>query len=172
MSFDWSVLRRIRKREGMTIHGLSELSGVSYVALSKLERNQANPEFRTIERVSRALGVPTHNLVALAEHRPPYDAREKHKEVAEGFDCRWVAIGKTRVCYVEADAGAAGCAEEFHEHEYEHCYVLSGRVQVTVRDTPYTLKAGEGLGWDSQVDHGYEVLEDATWVTVLTPKQP
>ena len=75
MSFDWSVLRRIRKREGMTIQGLSELSGVSYVALSKLERNQANPELRTIERVSRALGVRSHNRVARAERGPPCDAR-------------------------------------------------------------------------------------------------
>ena len=68
MTYDFAIIRHLRKRLGLTIFGLSEKCGVSYVALSKLERNLGNPELKTLDKIARALGLETHNLLALAEH--------------------------------------------------------------------------------------------------------
>lgn len=54
MTYDFTVLRELRKKRKLTIAKLSEMCNVSYVAISKLERNQGNPELKTLDRISRA----------------------------------------------------------------------------------------------------------------------
>jgi transcriptional regulator with XRE-family HTH domain len=172
MTYDFSVLRELRKKRKLTIAKLSELCGVSYVALSKLERGQGNPELRTLDRVSRALGLATHNLLALAEQKQPIRATAKTCKVLGKADCRQMALDGVRVFCITAPQGASGWAPEFHVDDFERCFVLDGKVRVTVRGQPYVLGPGEGLSWDCLFEHNYEVLEPATFITVLTPKRP
>ena len=54
--FDFSVLRELRKREGLTIEATSKRSGVSPAVISKLERNQTRAELETLFRISRVFG--------------------------------------------------------------------------------------------------------------------
>ena len=52
------VIQRIRKNIGMTQKELSEISGISYSYLTKLEIGEnANPSLDTIEKIIKALGV-------------------------------------------------------------------------------------------------------------------
>ncbi len=172
MTYDFSILREIRKRRNLTINDLSKACGVSYVALSKLERNQANPELRTLDRISRALEMPTHALLALAEHKHPVSAAEEARQEVDGFETRVINLDGTRVCYVSARKGAAGCDPDMHEDDYEHCFVIDGRVKVSIRSSEYELGAGEGLAWDCMFEHTYEALEKSRFISVLTPKRP
>jgi len=172
MTYDFSILRELRKKRKLTIAKLSELCGVSYVAISKLERNQGNPELKTLDRISRALQLPTHNLLALAEQKRPIRAEETTCRLLETADCRHVNLDGTRIFVVTAPKGAAGRQAEFHRDDYEHCYVLEGKVKTTVRQTDYTLVPGNGLSWDCIFEHNYEALEDSVFIIVLTPKRP
>jgi len=173
MTYDFTILRQLRKKKGLTIANLSELCGVSYVALSKLERNQGNPELKTLDRISRALELPTHNLLALAERKHPVRAKEVRDEPhMEKAKTRHVSLDGVRIIYLEAQKGMAGVAPEMHQDDYEHCYVLKGRVRVTIRGTEHDLGPGEGIVWDCFFDHMYQALEASTFITVLTPKRP
>jgi len=172
MAYDFSILRLLRQRKGVTISELSQKCGVSYVALSKLERNQGNPELRTLDRISRALGLATHNLMALAERKHPVHAQEKTAQLLETAQCRFVDIDGTRVFHFTAPKGARGYGGEFHQDDYEHCYVLDGHLKVTIRGSRYDLKAGQALVWDCHFDHNYEAAEDTTFLVVLIPKRP
>lgn len=172
MPYDFSVLRELRKRRKLTIAQLSELCKVSYVAISKLERSQGNPELKTLDRIAQALDLPTHNLLALAEQKRPTRAKEATCKVLQEGDCRHVDLDGTRIFYITAPKGASGIAPEFHRDDYEHCFVLDGKVRATIRGTPYTLGAGDAIQWDCIFEHNYEVLEDATFIGVLTPKRP
>jgi transcriptional regulator with XRE-family HTH domain len=170
MVYDFGVLRELRKRRNLTISKLSELCNVSYVALSKLERNQGNPELKTLDRISHAMDMPTHNLLALAEQQRPVQTREKTSKVLGKADCRHVTIDGTRILCIRAPRGASGDAAEFHAGDHEQCFVLEGKLKVTVGGNSYVLDAGEAMGWDCQLDHNLEVVEPATFISVHTAK--
>lgn len=172
MTYDFSILRELRKKRKLTINTLSQLCGVSYVALSKLERNQGNPQLKTLDRISRALGIATHNLLALAEHKHPTQTTQNTCRFLETAECRHVDLDGTRILCVTAPQGAKGWAAEFHRDDYERCFVLDGRVKITIHGTDYVLGAGDALAWDCLFDHNYEVLQPSTFITVLTPKRP
>ena len=172
MTYDFSILRELRKKRKMTIADLSAKSGVSYVAISKLERNQGNPELKTLDRISQALEIPTHNLLALAEQKRPTRAAESTRKILEVADCRHVDLEGLRVFVIRAPKGATGRQAEFHQDDYEHCFVLKGKVKVTVRGSDYTLGPGEGLSWDCIFEHNYEALEASEFIAILTPKHP
>jgi len=175
MPYDFTILRELRKKRGMTIAQLAEASGVSYVVISKLERNQGNPELRTLDRISAALKLPTHNLLALAEQKRPTRAAEARRTVLETAVCRGVDLDGTGLFYLTAPAGARGARSEYPEHSedhYEHCFVLDGRLRVTVRGEEFVLGPGEALRWDGLVDHAYEALEDSTFIVAVVPKRP
>ncbi|MBE3098478.1 MAG: helix-turn-helix domain-containing protein [Planctomycetes bacterium] len=171
MTYDFSVLREIRKRKDLTITGLSKKCGISYVSLSKLERNQGNPELKTLDRVARALGMTSHNLLALADQQRPTPAAEQTAKVLGKATCRFVNLDGTRVFVIRAPKGAAGSEAAFHGDDHERCFVLEGRLKVVVRDSEYVLGPGQGLTWDSLFEHSYEALEHATFIKILTPKQ-
>ena len=173
MTYDFSVLRQIRKRRKLTIDKLSQMAGVSYVAISKLERSEGNPGLRTLDRICRALKMPTHNLLALAERKHPAPVTEKtFKTLGGKAKCRLVELDGMHIFHITAQKGARGAAAKFTEDDYERCFVLEGRIRITIHGSPYTLKAGDGLCWDCFYEHEYEVLEESTFITILTPKQP
>ncbi|WP_209122891.1 helix-turn-helix domain-containing protein [Alkalihalobacillus sp. BA299] len=58
-------IRELRKRKGMSLDRLSELSGISKSYLSYIERGlQTNPSISVLEKMAQALGV---ELVFLIE---------------------------------------------------------------------------------------------------------
>lgn len=173
MAYDFSVLRQLRKKRKLTVATLSRMARVSYVSISKLERNEGNPELRTLDRISQALEIPTHNLLALAEQKHPTRADEQMFKILGGkAKCRLVELDGTRIFCVTASKGAIGAAVEFHADDYERCFVLEGKLKITIHGRPYTLKAGDGLCWDCFYEHEYEALERSRFITILTPKQP
>jgi transcriptional regulator with XRE-family HTH domain len=172
MTYDFSILRELRKRRSMSITALGKKCGVSYVALSKLERNQGNPELKTLDRIALALGIPTHNLLALADQRRPSKAAEQSAKILGKATCRFVNLDGTRIFVIRAPKGSAGSDSAFHSDDYERCFVIEGRLRVVVRENEYTLHAGDGLVWDSVYDHAYEAMEPTTFVKVLSPKHP
>lgn len=172
MPYDFSVLRLLRKRKNMTVGDLSRKCRLSYVNLSKLERNIGNPELRTLDRISRALDISTHYLLALAERKRPSVVHDASAKTLGTGEHRYVNVSGVRIFYVHAPAGASGCGREYHDDDYEYCYLLEGRLKVTVREKDYTLEAGEAMMWDCQFDHNYEALEPVVFITILVPKRP
>jgi transcriptional regulator with XRE-family HTH domain len=173
MPYDFTVLRELRKKKGWTVNDLSEKCGVSYVALSKLERNKGNPELKTLDLISRALGLPTFQLVALAEGKGPVLSKAHRAKLAGNqAECCHVNLDGTRICWIETPAGPVAWMPEIHAEDYEHCLVLDGRLKVTIHGTEYNVAAGQGLCWDSFLEHSYEALAPTKFVKVLVPKRP
>lgn len=62
-----AAIRRLRKREGMTIEELALRSGLDTTAVSRVERGVADPVWSTVRRLGKALGVAPIEVIALAE---------------------------------------------------------------------------------------------------------
>ena len=56
-------LRELRKQRFLTQHMLAQRSGVSQVAIARIERNRAEPHFSTIHKLANALGVSPEEFV-------------------------------------------------------------------------------------------------------------
>ena len=50
-------IRRARKRRGLTMQQVAEISGVSISFISQVERNLVSPSVNSLQKISRALGM-------------------------------------------------------------------------------------------------------------------
>ena len=49
---------------------------------------------------------------------------------------------------------------EIHEDDFELCWVLEGRLEISLPGEIQSLSAGEALQFDAILEHGYRVIED------------
>ena len=159
MYFDFSFIRSLRKREGMNIAALSNLSGVSPAVISKLERNLCKAELETIHRIARALGQNTSDFMMLAESTSAHkNAEAKLKE--ENFMFREVKYGNVRCLLGKGKAGSRVDSPEIHRDNYELCWVIDGKVNFFLPGERHELKKGDSIQFDAMLEHTYEVVED------------
>ena len=157
--FDFSILRELRKRGGLTITDLSRQTGISSAVISKLERNQTAAELATLFSLSRAFGMNTTDLLTLAEARMAHKTRETTYP-SGAFRFRKIQYGNLSALLGEASAGGNVSKPEIHEDDLELCWVLRGHVKVTLPHEHYDLKTGECVQFDAIREHTYEVIQD------------
>ncbi|MEX2382109.1 MAG: XRE family transcriptional regulator [Opitutales bacterium] len=158
--FDFSILRQLRKREGLNIGEVSRRSGVSSAVISKLERNQSQAGLETLYKLSRVFGMSATDLLALTESRLAH-RKQAENHVAGGFHFQEIQYANLRCLAGQARAGARVSRPEIHRDDYEICWVLQGRIRFTLPHEIHDLGAGEAIQFDAIFDHVYEAIEDA-----------
>ncbi len=56
-------LNQLRTREALTQRDLSERTGLTIAAISRIERNQVEPRLSTVRKLANALGVHPSELI-------------------------------------------------------------------------------------------------------------
>lgn len=163
--FDFSVLREIRKREGLTMEAVSQRSGISVPVISRLERNQTTAELETLFKLSRVFGMNAADLLALAESRSAHRTQEtRHR--SGGFEFREVRYGNALCLYGQARKGSTLSRPEIHGDDYEICWVLKGRIRFRLPHEVHELRAGQAMQFDAILEHTYEALADSELMIV------
>jgi len=155
--FDLSVLRTLRQQRSLTLQGLSKASGVSVAVISKLERNQQTPSIDTVYRLGRAFGMSATDLLAMAESSLAHRAQEKSHASGE-FRFREIRYANTVALLGEAPAGAAISRPEVHHDDTEVCWVLDGRLQLSLPHETFELSGGQSIQFDAIQEHTYAAL--------------
>lgn len=167
---DFSIVRDLRKREGLTLDDLSQRSGLSVSVLSKLERNQNLVELETLYRLARAFSLSASDLLALAESVSAH--RKTAQRYRSGpFNFEKIAFQGLDCFHATAKAGDSLKHPEAHGDELEICWVLQGRIRIKLPREQQELAAGEALKFDAILEHSYEILEDAELTIVHLTKQ-
>ncbi|HKK19321.1 MAG TPA: XRE family transcriptional regulator [Opitutales bacterium] len=169
LTLDFSVVRDLRKRAGMTLDDVSRKSGVSIAGLSKLERNQNMIELDTLYRLARVFGLSATDLLNLAE------SCSAHLKAAEfyrsgPFDFERVSFKGLDCFNAKAKAGERLSKPEAHGDEFEICWVRSGEVRITLPREQHELGPGQALKFDAALEHGYEIIEDSEMTIVHIEK--
>jgi len=163
LMFDFSALRLLRTQRNLTIADLSATSGVSAAVISKLERNLQSAELDTVFRLSRAFGMSATDLLALVEsplvHRT---AEDQHR--SGSFKFRQVRFANVVAMEGTAPAGAMLSRPEIHRDDNELCWVLEGRLRLSLPHEVCELSAGESIQFDAILEHTYHSLEDCRFV--------
>lgn len=162
---DFSVIRDLRKRSGMTLEAVSQRSGVSIAGLSKLERNQNMVELDTLYRLARVFGLSATDLLSLAESCA---AQVKEAEVYQSGPFHFEKLTfKGLSCFqATAHAGDSLTKPEAHGDEFEICWVRSGKIGIALPKEKHVLSAGQAIKFDAALEHTYEIHEDSE-LTIL-----
>lgn len=168
--YNFSVVRDLRKRDGLTIADLSKKTGISPAVISKLERNQAVAGLGTLFRLARAFGITAAELLALIESRTAQCKKETER-IAGDFHFRMIEFANSKCYYAEASKGAQRSNPDAHRDDYETCWVLEGSVKVVLPYETHVLKAGDCLQFDALFEHTYEAMEDCRIIIQHIHKQ-
>jgi len=158
--YDFSVLRLLRKRENLNIGQVSERSGISAAVISKLERNRTRAELETLFKLSRVFGMNAGDLLALAERRTAHKTIATEHAVG-GFHFQEINYGNVRCLLGTAGRGKTLSRPEIHQDDYEVCWVLKGKLRVSLPKETHELQAGQAVQFDAILDHTYQALEDS-----------
>jgi len=169
MNFDFSIVRDLRKRGGLTLADVSERSGISPSVISKLERNQTSAELDTLFRISRVFDLNTTDLIALAESRTAERAEGKSYTSGD-FSFRHVGYSNVRAFRGSAPAGAAVTRPDMHADNFELCWVFTGRIRIQLPRELHELGPGDSLQFDGALDHTYEALEESDFLIIHLKK--
>ncbi len=169
MSFDFSIVRELRKRSGLTLAEVSDRTGLSPSVISKLERNQTSAELDTLFRLSRVFDLNTTDLIALAESRTAERSREKSYD-SGSFHFESIRYNNCRVFRGRAPKGAAVARPDIHADNFELCWVQRGTLLVQLPKERHELHAGDSLQFDGALDHTYEALDDCDFLIIHLKK--
>ncbi len=176
-SYNFRILRVLRKRLNLTLEQLAERSGLTYATVAAVETNKTYPSLKTLDAIAGALQISTSSLVSLAEHRLVQRRRsefERSPELAkteQGLEkCRIARYAHGKLIRISADAGDCIHVMGIHEDVLEFCYVLSGCVELVVDGTPYELHADDTILFDGLLDHAYIQKTKGEYLTVHIPK--
>ena len=164
-SYDFTILRSLRKTQAYTIADVAENSGISTAVISRIERNQAMPELETLARMAKVFGMSATDLLGLAETRSAQITTAQHY-TSGGFQFQNINFLNLQVFYGSGSTGARASRPEVHHNDIEVCWVISGSVELMVGADRYTLKEGEAIQFDAMLKHEYCALEDSKILTL------
>ena len=168
-TLDFSILRVLRQREGMSIAELSEKSGVSASVISKLERNRTSAETDTLCRIAHTFQITLTDLICLAERQSSHSVHAEQYRSGD-FLFERVSYNNLRCMHAEAAAGAGLSTPELHRDDYELCWVLRGCLRLSLPEEELLLRQGMAVQFDALLQHRYEALEDTELVIVHLQK--
>jgi len=176
--------QRLRSaRQGrFTVKELAKAAGVSSGLISEVERGQGNPSFRTLYRISQALGLRVGDLLSADSADREASARivrrDERKLLQLGENgLRWQLLtpdlqGKLEVLKTAIPPGFSNEGVPF-QHIGEECvHLLAGTgLQITVEDEPFVLMEGDSITYDSGKTHWWSNPNEtpATVIGVVTP---
>lgn len=174
--------RLLEARTGrFTVKELAQAAGVSAGLISQVERGHGNPSFRTLYRISQALGLRVGDLFGEEPDHPHAKAsvvrEDQRKRLQLGnHGLVWELLtpnlqGQLEMLLTRVPAGFSNKEDPF-QHRGEECVLLlDGSLEVTVGDQLFELGRGDAVTYDSAQPHWWHNPTDveALIVGAVTP---
>lgn len=155
-------LKRLRKERNLSLGQLAELSDISKVMLSQIEKGDTNPTINTIWKIANGLKVPYTSLLEQQEHNAY--VIKKSDIVAQLTD-----EGHYRLyCYypntpnrnfelfqMELDEGCHYTSVGHSEKSQEYIMVLEGELTLEVNNKTFILNANDTISFTASTKHVY-----------------
>ena len=178
-------IRGLRAGRGLTLAELAAQARLSVAMLSHIERGQASPSLRSLERLRIALGVP---LATFFEAPEPADegnglsvirgARRPRLEFPDRGLIKQLLSPADRaeleVLLLEIEVGGGSGGEPWTRNAVKAGLVLEGGFELTVGSEVASLAAGDSFQFDASVPHRFRNVgsEVARVVWIIMPADP
>ncbi|MBI3285479.1 MAG: helix-turn-helix domain-containing protein [Burkholderiales bacterium] len=156
-----------RQNRGLTLNGLSEMSGIGKATLSGIENQAGNPTIETVWQLAKALDVPFGQLVE--------GEGNKRTVVSKGVTATLIdnqtAPQNIETYLLEIAPHTTHKAEAHMLDVKEHIVALRGHVLVGDEVAPAYLRPGQTHSFAADTRHIYRSLDQAVTaiVTVVYP---
>jgi len=154
-TFDFSIIRNLRMKRGLTAEELATRSKMTRATVVKIESGKGNPTIETISALGRVFQLSASQLIAMAE-TARVEKRESAPFEKDGFKEFHLSFPNFAIYCLEAGTGVKSVSKpHLHENTAEVCLVLSGRLRVRVMDETCELgprmairfKALQSIAW-------------------------
>ncbi|HXP66884.1 MAG TPA: XRE family transcriptional regulator, partial [Steroidobacteraceae bacterium] len=158
------------RRQGWTLSGVSEKTGLPVSTLSRIENDQISPTYDQLTKLSVGLSIDLAQLLSgdTEEAKPIQTARRSVNRVGDGQlldtpmqSLRYLSVDLTNKQFApiigEIKARSLQEAGEFHRHAGEEfLFVIAGELELHSESyMPLNLRAGESVYFDSGMAHAY-----------------
>jgi XRE family transcriptional regulator, regulator of sulfur utilization len=176
-TYDFGVIRFLRKRNKLTLEDLARLSGLTYSTVALIEQSKSVPSLKTLSAIARVFKISTGSLISLAEHCKVQiqkaEPLQKNGLKTSQVDIEEIELARfddCRIFHIRGRADQVVKVMELHGECLELGICLQGVVCVTVEENPYNIKEKEVILFDGVLDHSYKIVENAEFITVHIPK--
>jgi transcriptional regulator with XRE-family HTH domain len=155
-------IRELRKAQGRTLADVAAGVGISVSYLSQIERDVSRLPIGVLKRIADTLGVHM-NWFFHAAPEGPVDERDVIVRVANRRNLTFTGLGITEELLSPNLSGPLellistihpGADSEFYSHDgAEAGVVMSGTLQLWVRDRHFVLEAGDSFAFPSTDPH-------------------
>lgn len=175
-------LKTTRLSKGLTIQGLTNLSGVSANMISRIERGLTVPSVKILMKLASALGMSIGYFVEEAEKSSTviltrkgqgeplffYKDKQQINSLTQGLqDPSFTVLHDT----LEKNCNSGG-GPMVHTGE-EFVMVLKGRLEFIIQNDKYILESGDSLSFKASLPHLWRNLEngptEVLWVVSPAP---
>lgn len=164
--FDFSVIRNLRKKLGITAEELAKQAGLTRGTIVKIEGQNSNPTIETIEALSTVFQLSASELIRLAEVAQCEVGSIKPFKKGQ-FDGRHLWFPNFEIYQLRAGPGTRKESDpKHHENTAEVCWVLSGQVRVSVGGQIHELGPGMALRFKALHEHYYDILEESEMLLI------
>jgi transcriptional regulator with XRE-family HTH domain len=178
-------IRDLRKKAGLVLQDISNLTGLSKPLLSQIEKEVVSPPIATLLKISKALNVnisfffqdgDPHEKVVLVrrDESKVIDSRHFGREES-GYYYEALAYKKSKKYMepflVEFKRKKVEKLSYFSHDGEEFIYLLEGVLEFRTENQQYVLYPGDSLYFESSIPHAYRALErkNARALTVVYP---
>lgn len=168
-------LQVLRKNRNLSLGQLAELSGISKVLLSNIEKGNNNPTINTIWKIANGLKVPYTALIDAHQNTIETVSYKEALSNIQYTDDKKCSI----YCYYPTDAthnfeffgmnlenGAEYTAPGHPDKAQEYIFVKSGKLTFFIENKTYILEEGDSMHFDSSQPHIYKNNSD-TMTSIL-----
>jgi len=164
--FDFSVLKTLRLKQGITAEQLAEKANVTRATIVKMESGFDNPTVQTIDALAKVFRLSSSELLRLAEG-VRFDLGRVEKFIKPGYGGKRIYFDKFEIYWLKAKKGVRIDSEfELHEDTAEVCFVLSGRLVLNVGEQEIMVLEGMAARFNALQEHRLSVIEDTEFLLI------
>ncbi len=168
-------LRRLRGQRGLSLEGLSQVSGVSRAMLGQIELGQSAPTINILWKIASALGVPFSALISSRTTGSIHVLRADQAKLLTSHDGLFTSRAlfpfdePRRVEFYELRLAPAGSerADAHNPGTIENLVVAKGSVEIEVQGRKELLGSGDAIVFEADVPHVYRSRSDGESVMYL-----
>lgn len=172
-------LKRLRLERNLSLGQLSELSDVSKVMLSQIEKGDSNPTINLLWKIANGLKVPYTLLLADQGNDPEYISRQQRTEQHDLDDHYRIykyynstPIRNFELFMVELDPGTEHRAVSHSEKSQEYVVVLEGKLCLNTNEGEYHLNKEDSICFASANPHVYTNTGDCVLKSIIINYYP
>lgn len=160
-------LKKLRTERNLSLGQLSDISGVSKVMLSQIEKGESNPTINTIWKIANGLKVPYTKLIDEVKNDTVIIRKaDCIEQTGEDPSYRVFSYFKTtptrnfELFRVELDPHSSNDSIGHSEKSHEYILVNSGELLLKTTQSEHILYAGDSIFFDPSVHHVYINQQD------------